>query len=66
MLDFIPYLFGFTLAASMGINLVASTVVAGLFAILIFKLKMLELRKPAAASSSAAADNGWDDDEEDI
>ena len=50
----------------MGINLVASTVVAGLFAILIFKLKMLELRKPAAASSSAAADNGWDDDEEDI
>ena len=66
MLDFIPYLFGFTLAASMGINLVASTVVAGLFAILIFKLKMLELRKPAAASSSGAADNGWDDDEEDI
>ena len=66
VLDFIPYLFGFTLAASMGINLVASTVVAGLFAILIFKLKMLELRKPAAASSSAAADNGWDDDEEDI
>ena len=66
MLDFIPYLFGFTLAASMGINLVASTVVAGLFAILIFKLKMLELRKPAAATQSAAADNGWDDDEEDI
>ena len=66
VLDFIPYLFGFTLAASMGINLVASTVVAGLFAILIFKLKMLELRKPAAASQSSAADNGWDDDEEDI
>ena len=66
VLDFIPYLFGFTLAASMGLNLVASTVVAGLFAILIFKLKMLELRKPAAASSGAAVDNGWDDDEEDI
>ena len=66
VLDFIPYLFGFTLAASMGINLVASTVVAGLFAILIFKLKMLELRKPAAASQSSLADNGWDDDEEDI
>ena len=65
VLDFVPYLFGFTLAASMGINLVASTVVAGLFAILIFKLKMLELRKPAAASGGAA-DNGWDDDEEDI
>jgi PTS system mannose-specific IIC component len=66
VLDFIPYLTGFTLAASMGINLVASTVIAGMFAIVIYKLKMLELRKPAAASSSAASENGWDDDEEDI
>ena len=66
VLDFVPYLTGFTLAASMGINLVASTVIAGMFAILIYKLKMLELRKPAAAASSAAAENGWDDDEEDI
>ena len=60
--DFIPYLFGFTLAASMGINLVSATVVAGMFAILIYKLKLLQLRKPAAAG--AAAD--FDDDEEDI
>ena len=59
--DFIPYLFGFTLAASMGINLVSSTVVAGMFAILIYKLKLLQLRKPAAAG---AAD--FDDDEEEI
>ena len=66
VLDFVPYLTGFTLAASMGVNLVASTVIAGMFAILIYKLKMLELRKPAAAASSAAAENGWDDDEEDI
>ena len=66
VLDFIPYLTGFTLAASMGINLVASTVIAGMFAIVIYKLKMLELRRPAAAASSAAAENGWDDDEEDI
>ena len=66
VLDFIPYLFGFTLAASMGINLVASTVNAGMFAMIIYKIKMLELRKPVAASSSAAAENGWDDDEEDI
>ena len=48
-------------AASMGINLVSSTVVAGMFAILIYKLKLLQLRKPAAAG---AAD--FDDDEEEI
>jgi PTS system mannose-specific IIC component len=59
--DFIPYLFGFTLAASMGINLVSSTVVAGMFAILIYKLKLLQLRKPAAAG-----DVDFDDDEEEI
>ena len=59
--DFIPYLFGFTLAASLGINLVSATVVAGMFAILIYKLKMLELRKPAAAGGA-----DFDDDEEEI
>ena len=59
--DFIPYLFGFTLAASLGINLVSATVVAGMFAIIIYKLKMLQLRKPAAAAAGADFD-----DEEDI
>lgn len=58
--DFIPYLFGFTLAASMGINLVSATVVAGMFAILTYKLKMLSLAK---ASGNV---NEFDDDEEDI
>lgn len=58
--DFIPYLFGFTLAASLGINLVSATVVAGMFAILIYKLKILQLRKPAASGAE------FDDDEEEI
>lgn len=60
--DFVPYLFGFTLAASLGINLVSATVVAGMFAILIYKLKILQLRKPAAAVGGAE----FDDDEEEI
>lgn len=59
--DFIPYLFGFTLAASLGINLVSATVVAGMFAILIYKLKMLQLKKPVAAGVGE-----FDDDEEEI
>ena len=58
VLDFVPFLFGFALAASMGINLVASTVVAGMFAIIIYKIKMLSVTRVAAA------DGGYDDDEE--
>ena len=59
--DFIPYLFGFTLAASLGINLVSATVVAAMFAILIYKLKMLQLRKPVVADGGE-----FEDDEEEI
>lgn len=58
--DFIPYLFGFVLAASMGINLVSATVVAALFAIVIYKLKM------ATAAKAAVAAGEFDDEEEDI
>lgn len=55
--DFIPFLFGFVLAASMGINLVSATVVAGMFAILTYRIKMLSVRKPELAG-------GMDDGEE--
>ena len=57
--DFIPFLFGVVLAASMGINLVSATVIAGMFAIITYNLKMLLLKK-----SAGAADD--DDEEEDI
>ena len=57
--DFIPFLFGVVLAASMGINLVSATVIAGRFAIITYNLKMLLLKK-----SAGAADD--DDEEEDI
>ena len=46
--DFGPFLFGFVLAASLGINLVSATVVAGMFAILTYKIKMLTVTKGAA------------------
>ena len=39
--DFIPFFFGFTLAASLGINLVSATVVAGMFALINYRIKML-------------------------
>ncbi|MBD5468830.1 MAG: PTS sugar transporter subunit IIC [Lachnospiraceae bacterium] len=57
--DFIPFLFGFVLAASLGINLVSATVVAGMFAIIIYRIKILSARKPELAG-------GMDDEEEEI
>lgn len=59
-IDFIPFFFGFTLAASLGINLVAATVVAGMFALINYRIKMLMLNKPATLAVDV------DDDEEDI
>ncbi len=56
--DFVPFLFGFVLAASMGINLVSATVVAGMFAIINYKIKMLSVRKAEVAID--------DDEEEEI
>lgn len=58
-IDFIPFFFGFTLAASLGINLVSATVVAGMFALINYRIKMLMINKPALAADV-------DDDEEDI
>lgn len=58
--DFIPFFFGFALAASLGINLVSSTVVAAMFAIINYKIKMLSVTRVAVAGGD------FDDDEEDI
>lgn len=57
--DFVPFLFGFVLAASLGINLVSATVVAGMFAIITYKIKMLSAKKLEPAG-------GIDDEEEEI
>ncbi|MDT2753982.1 PTS sugar transporter subunit IIC [Enterococcus pseudoavium] len=58
--DFIPFFFGFTLAASLGINLVSATVIAGMFALINYRIKSIQMGKVATAGVSI------DDDEEDI
>lgn len=55
--DFVPFFFGFVLAASMGVNLVGATIIAAMFAIINYKIKMLAIARPAAAG-------GFDEDEE--
>lgn len=54
--DFVPFLFGFVLAASMGINLVSVTVVAGMFAILTYKIKMLSVQGVPAIAEEEEED----------
>lgn len=67
-IDFIPFFFGFTLAASLGINLVSATVIAGMFAMINYRLKMLSVRQKATAAGVATLEGEAfeDDDEEDI
>ncbi len=59
-IDFIPFFFGFTLAATLGINLVSATVIAGMFALINYRIKMLMLNKSTVLASD------MEDDEEDI
>lgn len=56
--DLIMFVFGFTLAASMGIGLLAATAVGGVFALINYKLALIKIE--------AANGAGVSDDEEDI
>jgi len=58
-IDFIPFFFGFTLAAALGINLVSATIIAGMFALINYRIKMLTINKTVAVTDD-------EDDEEDI
>ncbi|SDW93331.1 PTS mannose/fructose/sorbose/N-acetylgalactosamine transporter subunit IIC [Streptococcus equinus] len=60
--DFIPFFVGFTLAASLGLNLVSCAVISLIFAVLFYELEMAKHAKATAA----VADGFDDDDEEDI
>lgn len=64
-IDFIPFFVGFTLAASLHLNLVSITVVSLLFAVIFYEVEMAKgssNNTPTAASAGA----GDDDEEEDI
>lgn len=61
-MDFIPFFFGFTLAASLGINLVSATIIAAMFAFINYRIKMLQISKPVAALTAVVEE----EEEEDI
>lgn len=67
--DFIPFLVGFTLAASLHLNLVSITIVSLLFAVLIYEIEMAKgsNKNPVTATGSTSVNgDDSDDDEEDI
>lgn len=59
--DFVTFFLGFTLAAVMKVNLIGAAIIGVFFAIINYKIRMLEIQKPAVAKTT-----GNDDDEEDI
>lgn len=61
-IDFIPFFFGFTLAASLGINLVSATIIAAMFAFINYRIKLLQISKPIAALGAVIEE----EEEEDI
>lgn len=65
--DFLPFFFGFTLAAVMGCNLIAASAIACFFALINYNITMLRVkvdRIGTAGAITAAADS--DEEEEDI
>ncbi|MCT6822099.1 MAG: PTS sugar transporter subunit IIC, partial [Lactobacillus apis] len=63
-LDFIPFLVGFTLAASLHLNLVAVTVISLLFAVIMYEIEMAKGSETPGASYASSNENGIDDEEE--
>ncbi|MCD2349019.1 PTS mannose/fructose/sorbose/N-acetylgalactosamine transporter subunit IIC [Clostridium guangxiense] len=59
--DFITFFLGFTLAAVMKVNLIGAAIIGIFFALINYRIRMLQLQKPSVAKAT-----GNDDDEEDI
>lgn len=59
--DLLTFFFGFVLAAIMGVNLIGAAIIGGFFAVIVYNIKLIQLR-PATVS----AGDGMDEEEEDI
>ncbi|MBM7643579.1 PTS mannose/fructose/sorbose/N-acetylgalactosamine transporter subunit IIC [Streptococcus loxodontisalivarius] len=64
--DFIPFLVGFTLCASLGLNLVSVTVVSMLFAVIMYEIEMSKGSRVLVSSGGSSGDFDDDEEEEDI
>lgn len=62
--DFIPFLVGFTLAASLHLNLVSITIISLLFAMIFYEIEMFGAKSDNGSSSSTVSASSSDDDDE--
>ena len=60
-LDFVPFFFGFALSAGMGLNLIGAAIVGGMFAIVNYKIQMVQVEAKKHAVTASV-----EDEEEDI
>ncbi|AVI94385.1 PTS mannose/fructose/sorbose/N-acetylgalactosamine transporter subunit IIC [Oenococcus oeni] len=66
LIDFVPFFVGFTLAASLKLNLVSVTVVSLLFAVIFYEMDMAKGSGPSDGNAVAVQGTDSDDEEEDI
>ncbi|KGH57930.1 PTS sorbose transporter subunit IIC [Oenococcus oeni IOEB_8417] len=66
LIDFVPFFVGFTLAASLKLNLVLVTVVSLLFAVIFYEMDMAKGSGPSDGNAVAVQGTDSDDEEEDI
>ena len=64
--DFLPFFFGFTLAAVMGCNLIAASAIACFFALIAYEITTLRLKLDRVGTAGAISASTDDDEEEDI
>lgn len=62
--DILTFVFGFTLAACLQLNLIACAIIGGFFAVFHYQIKMLSIKKAAVAGGADVSE--IDDEEEDI
>lgn len=62
--DFIPFLVGFTLAASLHLNLVSITIISLLFAMIFYEIEMFGAKSDNGSSASTVSASSSDDDDE--
>ena len=60
--DMLTFLFGFILAACMGVNLIGAAIIGGFFAVINYRIKMIQIAKPAPSGGG----NIVDEEEEEI
>ena len=66
--DILTFVFGFTLAACLHLNLIGCAIIGGFFAVFNYQIKMLSIKKAAVAGGGSQSEipSEIDDEEEDI